>query len=438
MAIMDSRAARAVLARALTHSKADACHLTLEGQVGGNIRYALNTVTTSGEQENVTLTVRSSFGKRSGVATVNELDDASLAAAVRRSEELARLAPEDPEHLPPLGPQEYVESVAWYDATAGITAEHRAEAALHGIRPSRAQELVAAGFLEHRAGFSAILNSAGLFAYHRATGVDFSATVRTADDTGSGWVSRAVNDVARLDTAAASQIAIDKAVRSREPREVAPGRYTVILEPAAVRGLLQPMIGAFDARQADEGRSFLAKPGGDTRLGERIVDPRVTLFSDPGHPEVPASPWADDGRPRRRTAWIENGVVRNLHSSRYWAASTEREDIPPPANSILEGGDATVEELVAATERGILVTRFWYIRSVDPQTLLFTGLTRDGTFLVEDGRIAYPIKNLRFNESPVAMLSQIEALGRQERVGGSLLPALKVRDFTFTSLSDAV
>jgi predicted Zn-dependent protease len=382
--------------------------------------------------------VRSSFGRRSGVATVNELDDASLLAAVRRSEELARLSPEDPEHMPPLGPQEYVESVAWFDATAGITAEQRAEAALHGIRPSRERELVAAGFLEHRAGFSAILNSAGLFAYHRSTGVDFSATVRTADETGSGWVTRDVNDLARLDTAAASQVAIEKAVRSREPREAAPGRYTVILEPAAVRGLLQPMIGAFDARQADEGRSFLAKPGGGTRVGERIVGPQVTLFSDPGHPEVPASPWADDGRPRRRTVWIENGVVRNLHTPRYWAARTEREDIPPPANTVMEGGEATVEELVAGTERGILVTRFWYIRSVDPQTLLNTGLTRDGTFLVEGGRIAYPIKNLRFNESPVAMLSQIEALGRQERVGGSLVPALKVRDFTFTSLSDAV
>lgn len=436
--MLDRDEARKILEKALGHSEADGCEITLSGSDGGNIRYALNTVTTAGELRDVSLAVQSNFGKKSGVATINELDDEALETVVRRSEELARLAPEDPEFMEVLGPQEYVESPAYFEATAAVSAAERAEAAGHSIRPSREKKLVAAGFLEHEAGFSAIRNSKGLFAYHRATDADFSVTVRTADGTGSGWAARDVNDFRRLDTASASQIAIDKALRSRNPREVEPGEHTVVLEPAAVDGLLGNMQWAFDARQADEGRSFLSKPDGKTKLGERIVDERVTVYSDPAHAEVPGTPWAQGGRPRQRTVWIDKGVVKNLHSSRFWAAKSERPDIPPPGQVIMEGGDASLDELIAGTERGILVTRFWYIRMVDPQTLLQTGLTRDGTFWIEGGKIAYPIKNLRFNESPVAMLGSLEALGRQQRVGNSLLPAIKVRDFTFSSLSDAV
>ncbi len=301
MAILSKEEAHAILQKVLSFSKADGCQATLGGRVGGNIRYALNTVTTSGRVRDVTLGVQSNFGKKIGTATVNEFDDAALEKVVRRSEELARLAPENPEFVEPLGPQEYVPVKAYFESTAKITPEYRAEAAAHSIEPARRNEITAAGFLEDRAGFQAMMNSAGLFAYHASTGVNFSVTMRTQDGTGSGYAARDYNDVRKLDTAGASQIAIDKALRSRQPRALEPGKYTVILEPAASVGLLRNLIFNLDARRADEGRSFFSKKGGGTKLGEKIVDERVTIYSDPTHPEVPASPWTGDGRPQRRT-----------------------------------------------------------------------------------------------------------------------------------------
>lgn len=438
MAILTSDECKAILDKVLGFSKAEGCEANLNGATTGNIRYARNTVSTSGSVSDMTLVVQSHFGKRMGTATINEFDEASLEKVVRRSEQLARLAPENPEAMPPLGPQKYGVAKAWFESTAALGAPYRAQAAADSIGPSRQKKLVSAGFLEHNDSFQAMANSAGLYAYHPSTGIDFSVTVRTEDGTGSGYVSRDVNDAKRLDTGSASQVAIDKAVSSREARAIEPGKYTVILEPAASIGLLENMIGAFDARQADEGRSFLSKPGGGTKLGEKIVDERVTLWSDPTHPEIPQSPWAQDGRSREKTVWIEKGVVKNLYYSQYWAQKKGVKAIPFPANGILDGGDESIDDLVAGTRRGILVTRTWYIRTVDPQTLLYTGLTRDGTFFIEDGKIAFPIKNLRFNESPVIMLNNIEALGKPQRIQGALVPPMKLRDFTFTSLSDAV
>lgn len=434
---LDERDARAILEKAIRLSKADACTVRLNGVSGGNLRYARNTVTTAGGRENTALGVTSTFGKRTGSASINELDDAAIERTVRRSEELARLAPEDPESMDLLGPQTYAPTPAWFAATANITPEYRAEVAAAGIGPAKAKECTAAGFLNDSDGFSAVLNSKGLFGYHRSSGMDFSLTVRTNDGTGSGYVARDYNDVGKFDPAAASAIAIEKAVASRNPRAIEPGKYTVVIEPEAGNELLGFMMG-FDARNAEEGRSYLAAPGGGTRLGQKLVDERVTIYSDPAHPEVPATPWAGDGLPRRRTTWIDKGIVRNLAYSRFWAQKQGKEPLPGPANIIMEGGSQSLEELVRGTERGILVTRFWYIRSVDPQTVLATGLTRDGTFYVENGRITHAVKNFRFNESPVIMLNNLDALGTPLRVQGNLIPSMRVRDFTFTSLSDAI
>jgi predicted Zn-dependent protease len=438
MAILTRDEAFAILDKVLGYSRADGCEVSLGGSAGGNIRYARNTVTTAGATQDLNLAVQSNFGKKLGTATVNELDDASLEKVVRRSEDLARLAPENPEFMPPLGPQNYSDPKAYFPDAAAVTPAYRATAAGHSIGPCREKDLVAAGFLTDGAGFQAMATSAGLRAYHRSTGVEFSVTVRTPDGTGSGWVSRDYNDVGLLDTARASAIAIEKAARSREPRAIEPGKYTVILEPAAAAGLLQFLVGSFDARTADEGRSFLSAGEGKTKLGEKIVDERVTLYSDPMNPSIPSTPWGDDGLPRVRTPWIEKGVVKNLFTSRYWAKEKGREPVPSPSNGVMEGGDASLEDLIRDTRRGILVTRTWYIRSVDPQTLLLTGLTRDGTFFLEDGKIAYPVKNMRWNVSPVIMLNNLEALGKPERTDGNLVPPVKVREFDFTSLSDAV
>jgi predicted Zn-dependent protease len=438
MALLNKEEARRLLEKVLGYSQAEECEANLYGTISGNIRFARNTVTTSGAVADMTLVVQSSYGKKSGVATINEFDEASLQKVVRRSEELARLAPENPEYVPFLGPQHYLESKAYFESTAGLTADYRAQAAANSIEPSRAKDLIAAGFFQDNAEFQAKMNSKGLFAYHKETGVNFSVTVRTQDGTGSGYVTRDYNDAAKLDTTAASRIAIDKAILSREPKAIEPGKYTVILEPAASIEVLQNMIFSFDARQADEGRSFMARAGGGTKLGEKIVDERVTIYSDPTHPEIPTATWTGDGRPREKTYWIEKGAVKNLYYSRYWAQQKGVKATPPPANGVMEGGGATIEDMIKDTKRGILVTRTWYIRTVDPQTLLYTGLTRDGLFFIENGKIVYPIKNFRWNESPVIMLNNLEALGKPERIDGNLIPPMKIRDFTFTSLSDAV
>ena len=438
MSLRSEKECREILQKVLSYSKADEAEANFNGGTSGNIRYARNSVSTSGIVRNESLVVQSSFGKKTGTATINEFDDASLQKVVRRSEELAQLAPENPEYVGFLGPQKYLESNTYFDSTANITPDYRAQAAAASITRSKAKDLTAAGFLQDNAGYQAMMNTKGLFAYNQATGVNFTVTVRTADGKCSGWVKRDYNDVSKLDTGMASQFAIDKAVMSQEAKAVEPGKYTVILEPAASIGLLQNMIGSFGARQADEGRSFLAKKGGGNKLGEKIVDERVNLYSDPTNPEVPSQTWAGDGQPRKKIYWIKNGVVQNMFYSRYWAQEKGVEPMPFPSNGIMEGGTASIDDMIKSTKRGILVTRTWYIRSVDPQTLLYTGLTRDGTFFIEDGKIAYPVKNFRFNESPVIMLNNLEALGKPQRINGNLIPPMKIRDFTFSSLSDAV
>jgi len=438
MAIYTKEEAKKILEKALSFSKADACEINLSGRDSGNIRYARNTVSTAGYRSTQTLAVQSSFGKKVGTATIDEFDDASLEKVVRRAEELAQLSPENPEFMPPLEPQEYDESITYKEATANVTPEYRAEVANSSIVPAAAKDVTAAGFLDDSAGFSAMINSNGLFAYNQSTNVDFTVTMRTNDGTGSGWVTRDYNDISKFDADEASKIAIDKAVMSREARAIEPGKYTVILEPAASIGLLQNMFRSFDARSADEGRSFMSAKDGGTKLGQKIVDERVNIWSDPLHPDAPTSTWNGAGQPLKKTSWIENGVVKNLAYSRYWAEQQGVDPVPFPGNGIMAGGDESLEDMIKGTKKGILVTRFWYIRSVDPQTLLYTGLTRDGTFYIENGEIKFPVKNFRFNESPIIMLNNLESLGQQVRVNGSLIPYMKIRDFTFTSLSDAV
>ncbi len=442
MVMLTEAEAKRLMEKALSFSKADECAVNLSGYKSGNIRYARNTITTSGAQSGISLVIQSAFGKRVGTFTTNELTDAALEQAVRRSEELAKLAPENPEYVKNLGKQSYLLSKTYFESTANITAEYRAKVAAAGIAPCKQNgNLTAAGFFQNTQSVQAMANTAGAFAYQLSTTVEFNLTVRTNDGTGSGYVYRDVNDIEKFDAVSASQIAIDKALQSREPKAIEPGKYTVILEPSALvsdEGLLNQMIANMDARQADEGRSFLSGKGGKTKLGEKLFDERVTIYSDPQHPDVPAQTWSPDGRAQEKIVWIEKGVVKNLFYSRYWAEKKNVKAVPFPTNFIMQGSDASLEDLIKDTKRGILVTRLWYIREVDPQTLLYTGLTRDGTFYIENGKIKYPIKNLRFNESPVIMLNNLEALGKPMRMLGNLIPPIKVRDFTFTSLSDAV
>ena len=442
MSIYTEQQAKAILDKVIALSTADECTAVLEGSIDGNIRFALNNVSTSGVVENTSLMVQVAFGKRVGSASINEFDDASLERVVRRAEDLARLAPENPEFLPAIGKQSYTPSDTWSDSTAAIDPEYRAQVAADSITPCRGNGLIAAGFLDDGRGFTATANSNGNFAYQRQT--NFNYTVRTEDGRGSGWVGRNLQHANQFDAGDDIEIAKQKALDSAEAKALEPGKYTVILEPAAAAGLVSFMMNFFDARSADEGRSFLSKRGGGNKLGELVYDPQVNMVADPWHPDAPVLPWDGEGMPRQKMDIIKDGRIANMLYSRYWAQQQGKEAVARPGNLIMSGGTKSTAELVRSTQRGILVTRTWYIRMVDPQTVLLTGLTRDGTFYIENGQIKHPVKNFRFNESPVIMLNNIDELGKPVRVAGDesryvmVIPPMKLRDFTFTSLSDAV
>ncbi|WP_312368053.1 TldD/PmbA family protein [Stenotrophomonas sp.] len=444
MSIFTEQEAKAILDKVIALSKADECTATLAGSVDGNIRFALNNVSTSGIVSNAELAVQVAFGKRVGTASINEFDDASLERVVRRAEDLAKLAPENPEFMPAIGKQDYKPSPTFSESTAAIDPDFRAKVAADSISPCRGHGLIAAGFLEDGNGFVAIANSNGNFGYQKTTNFNYTCTVRTEDGRGSGWVGRNLKDASDFKADQDIEIAKRKATESAEAKALEPGKYTVILEPAAAAGLISFMMNFFSARSADEGRSFLSKKGGGNKLGEQVYDPKVNLYADPWHPEAPVLPWDGEGMARERMAIIENGKVANLDYSRYWAQKQGKTASANAGNLLMSGGTKSIAELVRGTEKGILVTRTWYIRMVDPQTVLLTGLTRDGTFYIENGQIKHPVKNFRFNESPVIMLNNIDELGKPVRVAGDessfvmMIPPMKLRDFTFTSLSDAV
>ncbi|MGH2567227.1 MAG: TldD/PmbA family protein, partial [Bacteroidota bacterium] len=357
----------------------------------------------------------------------------------------ARLSPDDPEFMPALEPQRYQNVRAYYESTAKLGPEFLANGASECIRQASEKKLIAAGFIRTNAGFSAIGNSRGLFGHHRATSIGFSETVRTPEGDGSGWVARGGNKPEELNFKQLSTIAVDKALKSAKPRELPPGKYVTILEPSCVADLMQSLGFAMDARSADEGRSFFSKQGGGNKLGERLFPDFVNIYSDPVDPLVPGSPWSGGGLPQKRVDWVKNGVVTNLSYSRYWAEKQGMDPVPPPSNVIVKGGSGTLEDLIKSTKQGVLVTSIWYIRSVDPRTLLLTGLTRDGVFWIENGKIAYPVTNFRWNESPVAVLKNIEKMSKEMRIPPResqsttvAVPALRLKEFNFTSVSEAV
>jgi predicted Zn-dependent protease len=387
----------------------------------------------------------------------NRLDEASLAAAAKQANEIAKLVPPNPERMPELGPQQYPPEKNRV-ITLPTPAE-RAAAAKKVTELARAAGLISTGFIECRAGAQALANSKGLFAYDSSATVTMTATVRTSDGTGSGWACSDGDTFADIDAQRVGETAVEKARTSRNPVAIEPGRYVTILEPTAVGNLVQLIAGAMQARSADEGRSFFSKPGGGNKIGMKVVDERVTLITDPDDSPSTNGGFDGDGMPLEKVVWIENGVVKNLNYDRFWA---QKQGVKPTrsggggggfggggrGNTLrMMGGTSSVADMIKSTERGILVTRFWYIRSVDPRTILNTGLTRDGTFLIENGKIARPVKNFRFNESPIFFLNNLEMLGPAMRInasealgagGSTIMPAMKVREFTFSSLSDAV
>jgi predicted Zn-dependent protease len=361
------------------------------------------------------------------------------------SERLAKLAPDDPEAMPALGPQKYPSVQAYFESTAALTAADRAKAALTALELARsARDLQAAGFLVTGLNANVIGNNKGMFGYHQNTSTNYTLTVRTADGTGSGWAGADNPDWSKLDVRSVATHATEKARLSRNPVAIEPGRYTVILEPQAVGDLVQLVNNYIAARQADEGRSPFVNKDGGNKIGQKIVDERVTIVSDPNDAQLLSIPFDGQGLPLERQVWVEKGVLKQLFYSRFWAKKQGKEATGFPQSLKMEGGTTSLDEMISGTPRGILVTRFWYLREVDPRTILFTGLTRDGTFLIENGKITKALRNFRFNDSPLFLLNNLEALGPAQRLAGTeaggdvVMPAIKAREFNFTSLSEAV
>jgi len=447
--------ARALADRILSMSKAPACEVSLSLRTIGHTRFAANDVTTAGVSENLSITITSIDGGRAGTITTDTTDPTGLRDAVARSEALLATARPNPEAVDPLPPQEYM-SVAAYDTeTANASPNVRSRGVKAALDRARDRGLDASGFFETQAHWSSIANSRGNFGFHPSTLAGYSATMRTRDGTGSGYAAIETPRLSGVDAVSLAERAAVKAETSAKPRDLAPGKYPVILEPQAVADLLGGFIRSLDGRAAEEGRSYFSKPGGGTRAGDKVFAESITLRSDPTDPRVPGSPWVSGGffgpggggggLPARKTTWIEGGVVRNLTYDRYWAKKTGREPLPFSGSLIMDGGSGSLEDLIAQTERALLITRFWYIRVVNPREGVLTGLTRDGVWLVEKGKVLHPVNNFRFNDGPIGLLKNVDAMstpvptGNGESFSGLMaLPAIRAREFLFTSRSDAV
>ncbi len=409
----------------------------------GYTRFAASEITAAATIETVSLAVTIALDGRVATATTNQLDDRALDDAVGRALRMARLSPPNPELMAPLARQIYpVVKAAVDPATSAMTAVARTKAVAAAIRAADDAKVTIAGFYDHATSYVAIANSAGLYARHDSTACSFSTTARTPDGTGSGWAGAASNKVADLDPAALATVAVAKAQSSAKARHLDAGKYTVVLEPAAVGALLEFLTGAFDARRTDEGRSYFAKPGG-SKVGDKLFPDTITLRTDPTDGALVTAPFDAEGLPRKPTTWLDQGTPRHLAYSRYWAQHQGQPATGDPAGWILDGGKASLDDLVKGVKRGVLITRFWYLRSLDPQTLMVTGLTRDGTYLIENGAVAGPVNNFRFNESPVQMLARCDGLGVPKLVGDAddprmRVPALRTHEFNLASVSEAV
>ena len=409
----------------------------------GSTRFANNAITTNGVYNTLNLYVAVTKGKKRGIALVNELNRDKINEAVLRADTLADVAPENPELMPSLGPQSYPKiPPVYFQKTTDFSPGQRAEAIIAAIEKAKKQNVMAAGFFETSSSASGSLNSKGLYYYLTASRAYYSNTLRS--EGGSGWASADDENVDKVSTGELSDRALRKALDSKDAKPLAPGKYTVILEPAAAADMVWFLLYNFTAREADEGRNFLSLAEGKNRLGEKLVSSKITIFSDPTFPEIPAFPIGEDGLPQKKTLWIEKGVVKNLAYTRFWAQKMGKEPVAFPPNIIMGGENHTLEDLIKSTKKGVLVSRFWYIRDLNPMILLLTGLTRDGTFLIENGKVSHPVNNFRFNESPINVLKNVDMMSRPVRaVGGEVgqsafIPALKVRDFNFSSISDAV
>jgi predicted Zn-dependent protease len=443
--LLTEKEAQEITRKILSFVKADDAQVGVSSEKTSHLRFARNAFLTSGNtvERTATITVWTK-GKR-GASSTNDFSDESLKAMVEQAEQVAEISPVDREYLPTLGAQTYKPSNGYVESTANLSLTNRAKAVGDILKNSAKSGVISAGFHQTHAVTNAFATRNGNFGFERHTAASLSVTARTEDGTSSGYFARGHFDINRLDTERIARESIRRALDGRNAKTIEPGVYTVILEPQAVADLLGGLSFQFDARSAEEGRNPYSLTGGKTKLGQKIFDERLNIYSDPWNAELPASASAQGGIPAQKIYLVKNGVLENLIYSRFWAKKSGKEPTPGPVNTIMESSEkpATREEMIASTQKGLIISRFWYIRATDPRTASQTGLTRDGVWMIENGKIAYPVKNFRFNQSTIQMLApgNVEMIGAPERIGdenASLLPALKLKAFNFTSASDAV
>jgi len=438
--------------KVLNMCQADAVEVRFSGGERSATRFANSSITANLVEHDQEVQITVYYGQKTATASTHQFDDDSLKRTIQQVQELAKRKPENPELMQPVkGPQTYIEVDAALPSAVNFGPAERAAMVKASTEICEKKGVLGAGYIPKFHWTDAIANSQGLFSYFRYADASFILTCRTPDQTGSGWAgTTGVKDIANIDAAALTEVAADKALKSRKPRAIEPGNYTVILEPRPAARFLQLMLGSLDARAAEEGRSFMSgKQRGETRVGEKVFGDNFTLRSEIGNPILRQSPVGDGGLPAKNVTWVEKGVVKNLYYNRYWADRQKKEATAtsPNMSLVVEGGTATIDEMIKSTKRGLLVSFFWYIRGVDNMTLLNTGMTRDGLFLIENGEIVGPVQNFRWNESPAVGFNNITMLGKSvpmhtgeayDNPGTALVPAMKIEDFTMTSISPAV
>jgi predicted Zn-dependent protease len=436
--------AEEIFGQVLKYSTAEETEVMVSSSSLALTRFANNTIHQNVAEENTTLSVRVVAEGRMARASTNKFDEVSIRQICEAALVLARLQPPDPDLLPMPGPQTYRAVNRFFRETADLSPATRAATVASVIKRAEKSRLTAAGVFSCGASAYGLFNSRGLSAFHEETLAEFSVTMLGRE--GSGWAKKTSPYWPELEPPGLAERAAQKALNSRKPGEIPPGKHTVVLEPAAVLDLLGFFVLDFSGLAVHEKRSCLTG-----RVGERVFGENITLRDDVYHPSQTGAPFDGEGVPRQRVTILEHGVVKNLVYARQTAHIMETQPtghgfpLPnefgeAPMNIVMDGERTSVEDMVRSTAKGLLVTRFWYIREVDPYQKILTGMTRDGTFWIEDGQVRQAIKNLRFNQSVVEMLRQVEMMGQSQRTAGEesfemVVPAMKIREFNFSSLT---
>jgi PmbA protein len=436
--------AEQIFDQVLKYSTAEETEVMVSSSTFALTRFANNTIHQNVSEESTVLSVRVVTDGRMARASTNKFDEGSIRQICEGVLALARLQPPDPELLPMPGPQTYRAVNRFFPETAELTPATRAATVASVIKRAEKNRLTAAGIFSSGASAYGLFNSRGLSAFHEETLAEFSVTMLGRD--GSGWAKKTSPYWPEVEPPELAERAAQKALLSKNPQDIEPGKYPVILEPAAVLDLLGFLVLDFGGLAVHEQRSCLTG-----RVGEKVFGDNISLRDDVFHPSQTGAPFDGEGIPRHRVSIVKRGVVKSLVYARQTAQKLGKQPtghgfpLPneygeAPLNIVMEGERSSLEDMVKTTPKGLLVTRFWYIREVDPYQKILTGMTRDGTFWIEDGQLRHGVKNLRFNQSMVEMLRQVEMLGQPQRTAGEesfemVVPAMKIREFNFSSLT---